>query len=84
MAERSLFFQRMSAGVVRPHARCNALGLFLVCMKRLGMGTERRRVVTLTPHLHFRAPKRNRAFIGDALRVDIQVPSGNQAGEGHG
>lgn len=84
MAERSLFFQRMSAGVVRPHTRCNSLGLFLAGMKRQGMGTECRRVVTLTPHLHFRAPERNRAFVSDELRIDIQVPSGNQAGEGHG
>ena len=74
----------MSPCVVGPQALCDSLGLILTCMVRHRVITERRRVITLAPDLNFRAPERQRLPFRDVLRVDVQMPSGNQSGERHG
>lgn len=83
MADRSVQVQRVCSGVVRPHYLCNALGFVLTGVVRDRVVTERRRVVAVAPNLNLRTPERQRLPLVDELGVDIQVPSGNHAGEGH-
>lgn len=84
MADHSVQIQRMSQRVVGPQAFGDSLGFVLACVVRHRVVTERRRVFTLAPDLNFRAPERQRSPIRDVLRVDVQMPSGNQSGERHG
>lgn len=83
MADRSVLIQRVCSGVVRPHSLCNALSFVLTGVVRDRVVTERRRIVAFAPNLNPRTPERERLPLVDELRVDIQVPSGNHAGEGH-
>ncbi len=74
----------MSTRVVSPQAFGDSLGFVLACVVRHRVVTERRHVITLAPDLNFRAPERQRSPFSDVLRVDVQMPSGNQSGERHG
>lgn len=83
MADRSFQIQRVCLGIVRPHSLCNALSFVLTGVVRDRVVAERGRVVALTPNFNFRTPERKWLPIVNELGVDIQVPSGNHAGEGH-
>lgn len=74
----------MSPRVVGPQAFGDSLGLILAFVVRYRVITKRRRVITFAPDLNFCAPERQRSTFRDVLRVDVQLPSGNQSGERHG